>query len=767
MRPDLHKQIIELLNHDYKISPDQVLVNVNQITFDQIPKMDPPKTQNYNNFIPMNVSRSKVVKYSDSQAQTDLSFKDIKVKGQMNAVYSEVEILGFTYMTEEERHEQLKILLSDECPIEKYSYDPCTEVTSFTRYNDPSIPVPRSRSVSSNRRQVPIAMTKSTGSQTLYTSNSIHRSTQTINEYSNSTTSTENSPLHQFLITKTKAIIKTDTDGTNRVKERFSMHNKKDQSIGYNQLSEYETNVGKKELIKSSLNVDKIDQETEKAETSEDFDKKKLVKSTMEMTSVINNKTTVTGISGKDAPEKFTIQIINPESDNPSKPEYLNENSQLNSNTSSPRIDRKITQDIYDNEHLILAQKPFNLKCDDDHVIKEENLGFNNENNEISMRHTIRSKNLNPKPILQSNPDLSIEAPEYSIRHLPAAFKFNQGELRKNHSEKNIPNNPELNDSFTHIENPIRQMSAALTPVSPKLELKTQSYTKIDNKQNDKDQYKKNSNLSQNLTERRETGFNLKKKLMDQKNFEPEKINTNLKIDSPRGESVINFKKSLMGSNLNQNEKFSQSGENLMRQTTDISKKEPKSNFKKNLIESNNSKSPNMNDSYRFSIEKIPKMFRYDQTRDPKPTASNPKLGLSDDLRQKLNQNDMVLVEDQNVSPRSIIKQRNVSQESYTQKQLRKVDFNENMIDVDFEAYEKPRIRQKVIEIEEPLFNNDSERIERASFRTDSTNSSKPEVKERRRAAPDHDIIYDKFVKPIQPSANFKQKLLSKNQIVS
>lgn len=762
MRPDLHKQIIELLNHDYKISPDQILVNVNQITFDKIPKMDSSKAQNYNNVIPLNVNRPKVAKYSDSQIQTDLSFKDIKVKGQMNAVYSEVEILGFTYMTDEERNEHLKSLLSDECPIEKYSYDPCTEVTSFIRYNDPSIPVPRARSISSNRKQVPVAMTKSTGSQTLYTSSSIHRSTQTINDYSNSTTSTENSPLHQFLITKTKATIKTDSDGTNRIKEKFTLQNKKDQPIGYTQLSEYQTNIGKNELIKSSLNIDKIDQnkKTDNAENNEDLDKKKLVKSTMEMTSVINNKTTVTGISGKDAPEKFTIQIINPENDNETiaKPQDFAENLQLNSNNSSPRIDKKITEDIYKNEQLFLAQKPFNLKCDDDNVIQEENLGFNNNNNDLSIRNTNKPKNLSTKLILQSNPDLSKninKAPEYSIRQLPSTFKFNQAELRKNHSEKNIPNNPELNDSFTQIENPIKQNSAAFITSSPRLDPKAPSYIKIPNKQNDNDQFK--------INPRRETGFDFKKKLIDQKNLELEKINTNVKIDGPKGDSVLNFKKSLMASNFNQNEKFYQPGENSIKQTTEIFKKEqltkePNTNFKK---------SPNMNDSYRFSIDKIPKMFRYDQARDPEPITPNPKLGLSDDLRQKLNQNDMVLVEDQNVSPRSIIKQRNTSQGSYTQKQFRKVDFNENIIDVDFEAYEKPRIRQKVIEIEEPISSIDSERIERASFRTDSTNSSRPEVKDRKRAPQEHDIIYDKFVKPTKPSTNFKQKLLSKNQIVS
>lgn len=771
LRPDLHKQIIELLDQDYKISPDQILVNVNQITFDKIPKMDPPRAQNYNNILPLSVHRPRVTQYSDSQIQTDLTFKDIKVKGQMDAVYSEVEILGFTYMTEEERQEQLKMLLNDDCPIEKYSYDPCTEFTSFSRYNDPSLPVPRMRSISSNRKQVPVALTRSIGSQTLYTSNSIHRSTQTINDYSTSTTSTENSPLHKLVIAKTRATIKSDLEGNNKIKERFSLQNKKDYSIGYSQTSEYETNNGKGELIKSNLSIDKIQEESEATkETNEDLDRRKLVKSTMEMTSVINNKTTVTGISVKDAPEKFTIQIINPDNRNEEKSslsQYLNENLELNSNTSSPILDRKLVEDIYENNELKIATKPFNVKCNDEKVIKEEDLGLNNESNNSSVKYPARyfSKNLSPRSILQSSPDLSkhsSEMTEYSIKKLPAAFNFERGDLRKNHSEKNIPNNPELNDSFTQIEeNKVN---------SPKLEPRARTNLKnFSNQQIENNSIKKNPALFQQPTKRDEIGSNFKKNLIEKNINSLDQIPTNLKINAPKGEAVVNFKKSLMDNKANKDDSLSQTTEYSVKKIPAVFKieqlnKEPKSNFKKTLTEDKNARNFELNDSQRFSIDKIPKMFRY-EAKEPQPISANSKLGLSDELRKKLSHNEMVLLDDKNFSPKSIIKQRNTSQESYTQKQMRKVDFDENMVDIDFDAYEKPRVVKKVIEIEEPL--DPIEHIERASFRTDSTNSSKPEIKERRQVAPSNDITPQKLIHPIQPSSNFKQRLLTKNQIVS
>ncbi|CAF0727309.1 unnamed protein product [Brachionus calyciflorus] len=446
LRPDIHKQINELLDQDYRLSPDKIITNVDRINFNKIDKMNPPQyTQHHhypnqyenskNNLISLNIKNPRVTKYTDIQIQTDLSFKDIKARGDINPVFSDVEILGFTYMTEQERIDYMKSLMSDDYPIEKFEYDPCCDFASFSRDNDLSRDNSRSRSNSSQRiNKNQINETRSIASQTLFTSKSDqNQSTQTIFEYTSPSGSSESSPMHNLVIAKTKTTIKSDPDnnGYNKIKERFSIKNKQEnEPFEYNQTSEYKIDNGKSELVKSTLDLSKPKEKID--------DKKKLVKSTMEMTSVINNKTTVTGISVKDAPERFTIQIINP-----NESEYIDksliEDSYISSRASSPlTLDKKLTEDLYDPNDFKLKLKPFNLKCDDEKVLKERDNGFNSA---PSNNSSIRSRVLDPapRPILQSTPDLSFKK---NITNTPP------NPPKKVLSDKNILNHPELNDLY-------------------------------------------------------------------------------------------------------------------------------------------------------------------------------------------------------------------------------------------------------------------------------------------------------------------------------
>lgn len=628
------------------------------------------------NLIPININRHRVTEYSDSQIQTDLSFKDIKVKNDINPVLAEVQTLGFFYMTEEERMDQLALMLSDDYSTYKTAYDPCVEFEKYVRETQSnsnnnkskSRDNSQSKSRSSSRSRTTSTSgidTRSVGSQTFFVAPEVdhvkksdqHQSTQTINDASSVSSSTVSSPAHNQVKATTTTVIENDPTQVipNLIKEKFSIKNNRDSSLEYAQSSEYNTDFKNNKIERVSSELHLADKA--KADIVEDKagkiilndktkSERKLVHSTIEMTSVVENKTTVTGISIKSYPEKFSIEYSN-QNEAKSKPidrkkESLNtidlnknkidtvKTSEISVSDIIPKIN--FSQEKYDLNDKKSKLKPYVIECDDIEIVGIEDNGFSSGDSRNS-----------------SNRSKTVEN-EYSIDEIGKMFKFeskiNKLENKKNSDQEiKVDQNPKSNDLIAKIKNE--------KPTSGNLNLNKNSVGRLvitDNGNETNimpkiDEVLKNFNFDANLNQSKQITvqdvINPTILTSIRKNLNVSEMNTFTKPIGVKDEIVSNNQYSInkqipmpfrYDSDSNQNQ-IAGSIKNTIKQIDkDTQNRSNNPNMMNNVSKQFKSKS-DPNDA-QFSISQIPKMYNFDANSNQAKTKPNSKLKLSDSIKK-------------------------------------------------------------------------------------------------------------------------------------
>ena len=253
------------------------------------------------------VNKSSVT--PNNSLSTTSSQTDFQINIKRKPSFAEYQSISCYTLTAEERAQRLKHLLNDRLG-EEYSFDPCLEFEKFLR--EPEV------EPSANQLNFGYSKYRTVGSQTFFNKNLIDcddKNTQTQPLSGSSESSHENSPLHQGIKAKTVAYI--ENNKPDQIREVFRLKNKENDGLSYTQKSVYTTDTKK-----SNLNL------FNESVLSKQDATNKLVKSAVEMTSVVDNSTFVSGKPGISN-EKFILQINYPSNLNQNDEDALNESIQI------------------------------------------------------------------------------------------------------------------------------------------------------------------------------------------------------------------------------------------------------------------------------------------------------------------------------------------------------------------------------------------------------------------------------------------------------
>jgi hypothetical protein len=361
----------------------------------------------------------------NQEIQTDVKFNDTHnnntnspnnnnryVKQDIQPVFAEVETISFYHMTFEERMEHLKMLLNDGVSYKsiKNVYDPCIEYANYSREAEPRATSSdgnkqRSKSATSRgnltihkipiqtypespkqqqQRNVPVnvVLPQAASRQQNYTdSPPIPRSPRSPRGPTTTNSTSESTTYHRNPIrSETSDRIDLNITRPRTPPSEYADNN----NIGYSRYSEY--NRDNRERVTEFDSYTKITRSKSSHGGAADRQLKgtNLAHSTIELTSVMNDKTVVRGIPIKDAPvDAFSIHVRNSkrvddnydsnsssnDTHNTTPPAYKkrNTNSNKNYNGNGSPIDKikQPCQQIREHVHYLKKQLEHHMKAED------------------------------------------------------------------------------------------------------------------------------------------------------------------------------------------------------------------------------------------------------------------------------------------------------------------------------------------------------------------------------------------------------------------